>query len=120
VTFPSTGAAAFVGATAYSPEQLHAVRAAFAEHVAATEGPDGHYADLVEHAPRLAAGVADLVSEHRTVLRAFDRLLRRAPVMDEAELRVCAGDVLRDMSRHRQRGADLVYEAYAIDIGGET
>ena len=27
-------------------------------------------------------------------------------------------DVLRSISRHRQRGADLVYEAYHVDIGG--
>ena len=103
-----------------SCEQLLAVRDAFAEHVAATEGPDGRYAELVEHAPRLAAGVAVLVREHGDMLQAFDRLLRRASGMDEAELRVHAGDVLRDLSRHRQRGADLVYEAYATDIGGET
>jgi hypothetical protein len=31
-----------------------------------------------------------------------------------------ASDLLRELSRHRQRGADLVYEAYATDIGGET
>jgi hypothetical protein len=26
--------------------------------------------------------------------------------------------VLSDLIRHRQRGADLVYRAYAVDIGG--
>jgi hypothetical protein len=36
------------------------------------------------------------------------------------ELRTWASDLLRELSRHRQRGADLVYEAYETDIGGET
>jgi hypothetical protein len=28
--------------------------------------------------------------------------------------------LLGHLARHRQRGADLVYEAYQADIGGET
>jgi hypothetical protein len=28
--------------------------------------------------------------------------------------------LLASLVRHRQRGSDLVYEAYAVDIGGET
>jgi hypothetical protein len=28
--------------------------------------------------------------------------------------------LLGRLLRHRQRGSDLVYEAYQIDIGGET
>jgi hypothetical protein len=28
--------------------------------------------------------------------------------------------LLATLSRHRQRGADLVYEAYQVDIGGDT
>jgi hypothetical protein len=31
-----------------------------------------------------------------------------------------ADELLAALSRHRQRGADLVYEAYATDLGGET
>ncbi|WP_422771495.1 hypothetical protein ACN28C_33630 [Plantactinospora sp. WMMC1484] len=33
---------------------------------------------------------------------------------------ISATDLLRELFRHRQRGADLVYEAYQPDIGGET
>jgi hypothetical protein len=28
-------------------------------------------------------------------------------------------DVLVEIARHRQQGADLVYDAYHVDIGGE-
>ena len=33
-------------------------------------------------------------------------------------VRVAAVDVLGAISRHRQKGADLVWEAYSVDIGG--
>ena len=33
-------------------------------------------------------------------------------------LRSVLTSLLVALARHRQRGADLVYEAYAVDIGG--
>src|SRR6185503_20430202 len=50
------------------------LRAAFSAHVDDTEGPHGHYAGLLEHAPRLARGVNDLVVDHQDVLDAFSAL----------------------------------------------
>ena len=45
-----------------------------------------------------------------------------APVSLDAEwaerIRGVLTSVLVALVRHRQRGADLVYEAYAVDIGG--
>ncbi len=34
------------------------------------------------------------------------------------DLRESVMEVLVDLARHRQQGADLLYEAYAVDIGG--
>ena len=34
------------------------------------------------------------------------------------DLRVELTALLAALARHRQRGADLVYEAYAVDLGG--
>ncbi len=34
------------------------------------------------------------------------------------ELRVELTALLAALARHRQRGADLIYEAYAVDLGG--
>jgi hypothetical protein len=101
-------------------ERLRALREAFGEHVVLTEGPDGLYAELLAHAPRLAHGVDALVREHAVVLAALDRLSLRMPTMDVERIRSKASDRLLQLARHRQRGADLVYEAYATDIGGET
>jgi hypothetical protein len=99
------------------------LRAAFDEHVLATEGPSGLYSGLLEHAPRLARGLSDLVGDHRSVQAALDDLNHRLDVAWDADVesvRRQAAQVLRDVDEHRQRGADLVYEAYATDIGGET
>ncbi|HYU67411.1 MAG TPA: hypothetical protein VEK09_11695 [Jatrophihabitantaceae bacterium] len=37
-----------------------------------------------------------------------------------AQLRTRGIDLLTRLDKHRQRGADLVFEAYETDIGGET
>jgi hypothetical protein len=102
--------------------RLGSLRAAFAEHVVVTEGSDGLYAELLDHAPRLARGVDVLIREHAALAAAMDALQRQVAAGPAAieEVRGWASDLLREMSRHRQRGADLVYEAYAMDIGGET
>jgi hypothetical protein len=103
-------------------ERLRALRDAFTEHVVLTEGPDGLYAELLDHSPRLARGVHVLVREHAALAVAMETLQLHADAADPGieDVRGWASDVLRELSRHRQRGADLVYEAYATDIGGET
>lgn len=102
--------------------RLAELRQAFAEHIAVTEGEDGLYAELLLAAPRLARQVGRLVREHSMLARALDTYASRLSEPDLAieRLRAWASDLLRELSRHRQRGADLVYEAYATDIGGET
>jgi hypothetical protein len=102
--------------------RLRSLSAAFAEHVMVTEGPAGLYAELLDHAPRLCRRVEVLSREHDAVETALSTLERRAALSETTvdEVRCWASDLLRELSRHRQRGADLVYEAYHTDIGGET
>ncbi|MFY1668493.1 hypothetical protein ACN27G_00815 [Plantactinospora sp. WMMB334] len=101
---------------------LGGLRGAFAEHMVVTEGPGGLYAELLDQAPRLVRGVHVLIREHASVVATMAALQRRVdlPELDVTEFRYSATDLLRELSRHRQRGADLVYEAYQTDIGGET
>jgi hypothetical protein len=99
--------------------ELGRLRAAFANHVEITEGPDGLYAEVLGDAPRLVNEVYTLGREHAVVLTALDALVARIDAEPE-RLRCWAGDLLRELSQHRQRGAELVYEAYATDIGGEN
>jgi hypothetical protein len=97
---------------------LRPLRTAFAQHRALTEGTHGIYAEVVNDAPRLARTVDDLVAEHRHLDEAMRRLAHE--VSNDADvLRERAMEVLDRLDRHRQHDADLVYEAYATDIGGE-
>lgn len=110
------------GSPAELRRAVRKLRKQLAAHVMAAEGPDGLYARLVADAPRLTRPVANLVVDHQELLARADSLSRRLdqPGTDAAAARRDAGDLLEALSRHRQRGADLVYEAYETDLGGET
>jgi hypothetical protein len=79
---------------------------------------------VLKTSPRLSGAVARLVSEHGLIKSHVDDLLARLQTPEGA------GDVdaVRDLGtalisvllRHRQRGSDLVFEAYEVDVGGET
>jgi len=96
----------------------------FREHIDITEGPNGLYRDLLETSPRLSEAVAGLTREHVLISAQVDKLLARvsAPdVTDEVDrVRGLGTALLGRLVRHRQRGSDLVFEAYEFDIGGET
>jgi hypothetical protein len=105
------------------------VRAALAElahdfddHVALTESPGGIYDRARRSAPRLSVRVERLLEEHRDLREALHGYLAvlehggtmaDLPVFRE-ELTVLVGRLVR----HRQKGGDLVYEAYDVDLGG--
>lgn len=95
----------------------------FREHIDVTEGPSGLYADLCTTEPRLSHAVARLTREHGQIRELIDDVLARATGPDANDV-----DAVRDLGtallgsliRHRQHGSDLIYEAYAVDVGGET
>jgi hypothetical protein len=91
------------------------------DHVRVTEGAGGRYAEVAAAAPRLARGVTLLAGDHarlREALEVFRDCF--AGGAHPADLRRCGGGLLVLLDRHRQRGIDLLYEAYGTDIGGET
>lgn len=97
----------------------------FAIHVQVTEGAGGLYEEIVENAPRLANRVKRFRREHADIGAAIQRGIADAKVAgrDPGEveaLRDHAVRLLADLVRHRKRGLDLVYEAYHVDIGGES
>src|SRR5262245_60926495 len=57
--------------------RLTALRTEFAEHMRLTEGPEGLYAELLEHSPRLAYRVRTLVREHATLAMGIDAVCSR-------------------------------------------
>ncbi len=96
----------------------------FGEHIDITEGPDGLYRELLSTAPRLSGAVARLTREHALIRDLLDNLLARVSEPEISEdvdtVRDRGTALLGKLVRHRQRGSDLIYEAYTADIGGET
>jgi hypothetical protein len=96
----------------------------FREHIDITEGPDGLYGDLLKASPRLSDAAAGLTREHVLISGQIDHLLARVTAPDVTEdvdrVRDLGTALLGRLVRHRQRGSDLVFDAYDFDIGGET
>ena len=97
--------------------QLERLGPAFAEHITATEGPDGLFDQVRQRSPRMARQCARLAAEHGTITTQL-AAVHRALEEDTDTVRSAVVDLLGQLVRHRQGGADLVYEAYAVDIGG--
>lgn len=96
----------------------------FRAHLDITEGPDGLYRELLTSSPRLGGAVAGLTRDHLLINAQIDTLLThvtaRDVMVDVDDVRGQGTALLGRLVRHRQRGSDLVFEAYEFDIGGET
>lgn len=99
-------------------EQL---KAQLLDHIRATEGPQGFHEDIRTAAPRLAHAVAVLSSDHQAMTELAASIVVQAAYSSDGDvenIRELGTELLSRLSRHRQRGADLIYEAYETDIGG--
>lgn len=96
----------------------------FRQHVDITEAPDGLYREVLKTSPRLSGAVDSLTREHVLIRGQVDSLLARVAgsevIVDVDMVRDLGTALLGRLVRHRQRGSDLVFEAYEFDIGGET
>ncbi len=100
-------------------KELDDLRLAFDQHCEEVEGVDGLLAEVIDVAPRLANKVKRVEAEHPPLIEHIARTIDAVKASDDAEeSRAAALDVLAAIARHRQLGADLVYEAYSVDIGG--
>jgi hypothetical protein len=97
---------------------------AFSDHIMYAEGPDGLYVEVLDREPRLRATVARIRAEHPTISGSIHIERDRLKAVLEG-LEIPADDIRRDVTkilaritRHRQQGADLIYEAYFVDLGG--
>ena len=115
------------GHTAHWVERVHAALVELAgdlrQHVAVTEGPKGLYQDLLRTAPRLTGPVNSLTEDHAVIKEHLEGLLALVDgaggTEDVEQVRALGTSLLGRIVRHRQRGADLVYEAYEVDVGGD-
>jgi hypothetical protein len=105
---------------------LDDLKLVFSVHVEVTEGAGGLYEEIMENAPRLANKINRFTREHASITHQLDQAMasvRLIPNQDAAavdDLRDALVRLFADLVRHRRRGVDLVYEAYHVDIGGES
>ncbi|MGQ0669013.1 MAG: hypothetical protein ACT4PO_04985 [Actinomycetota bacterium] len=105
-------------------KKLVGLRDAFDEHIQVTERPGGLYEEIMERSPRLAGKIKRLHEEHPTIRTIIVETLGRFEAMEVGdawpieESRDDTQRLLGKIVKHRQLGADLVWEAYNLDIGG--
>lgn len=94
----------------------------FGAHVDLTEGPGGLYERIKNAAPRLSTTIDRLTEEHARLNQSIDGFiaaLEDGSVPDDlAAFREDVTTLIGRLVRHRQKGADLIYEAYEVDLGG--
>jgi hypothetical protein len=91
------------------------------DHIEITERPDGLYAEIAETAPRLTHRVDLLRGEHPEMRRSASALKERLQAEYTPGVEETRDEVQRILGRivkHRQHGADLLWEAYSVDTGG--
>ena len=94
----------------------------FRDHVELTERPGGLYDAITRDSPWLCGQVGRLRREHdrfREDIDAYLAVLEHGGTM--ADLPVFREEVttlMGQLVRHRQKGADMVYEAFEVDLGG--
>jgi hypothetical protein len=105
---------------------LEDLKEVFSVHVEVTEAPGGLYEEIMDNAPRLANKIERFTREHASITHQLDQAMARARLVPASDptaadhLRDALVRLFADLVRHRKRGLDLVYEAYHVDIGGES
>lgn len=94
----------------------------FADHVDLTERPGGLYDTVRASESRLTAAVDRLTDDHVSlrseIARVIGSLERSSADHEPHVVRDELSGLVQRLVRHRQRGGELVYEAFAVDLGG--
>lgn len=102
-------------------DRLHELRTALIAHIDEVEASGGLLDQILDDAPRLEPAVETIRQEHGVLCEEIDQALDLIDPHHHADataMREIVLDVTRLLYRHRQRGSDLVYDAYDLDIGG--
>lgn len=100
---------------------LDSLAEVFDDHVVEAEAPGSFLDRTVEEEPRLARAAQLLRDDHVDLATVIYDLVRRVgdgrgDPSTPADLREKILVLLERLARHRQGGADLLYEAYQVDI----
>jgi hypothetical protein len=107
-------------------DALSSLHEVWTRHIVETEAPGAFLDELVGEAPRLSTPAARLRREHseiRGVITRAENWLDPVLLVDDHHvwgdgLRADLTSMLCALAYHRQRGADLIFAAYDVDIGG--
>lgn len=105
-------------------EGLEVLRTALGKHISEVDRADGIIAKALDHAPWLESHAEILREQHGDLSARVRRLGEILDGLDTSDatgiaiMREESYDLIRHLSRHRQNGAELVYDAYDMDIGG--
>ena len=101
-------------------DELDNLSAALEQHIESTEAPDGLLADIAAAVPRLTHRVEKTKADHQVLRDAVSTALEALPDGDDEDevpdARTRVVELLTAVVHHRHLGADLVYEAYNVDI----
>ena len=87
-------------------------------HIAEVEADNGLLNQLRHDTPRLVNRIDRVGAEHPLLTSDMNTLLASEKDLGTEDLRAGVLAILLALVRHRQRGADLVWEGYSVDIGG--
>ena len=101
-------------------QSLRQLEIEFTSHVDKVQAPEGLLDGIVDLAPRLQLVVEQTRENHVAVSRSIAETLEMTHSEDakREDIRDATMAVLVALARHRQKGADLIYDAYDVDIGG--
>ncbi|HUP85894.1 MAG TPA: hypothetical protein VM143_09530 [Acidimicrobiales bacterium] len=101
-------------------EELASLSESLDAHIESTEAPDGLLADIAAAVPRLAHRVERTRADHTVLRAALATAAAALPDGDDdgdvPDARTRVVELLTAIVHHRHLGADLVYEAYNVDI----
>lgn len=95
---------------------LHDLRSALSEHVAQVEGGGGLFEQVLAHAPHLASEIDSLRRDHRELLETCNQALSMSADWEPLLLRRRVNVLLARLALHRQQGAELLFDAYNVDL----
>ncbi|HUG08544.1 MAG TPA: hypothetical protein VMP13_06585 [Acidimicrobiia bacterium] len=95
---------------------LSHLEAALSDHTSQVEAEDGLFTEILDRAPHLHAAVETLRDEHRSLESACHRATSMSADWSTQMLRRRVNALLVRLTLHRQSGAELLFDAFNVDI----
>lgn len=91
---------------------------ALRRHISEIEEPDGLFTEVIDRAPHLASAVEELRKDHRDLVAGCRSALEEIETdrFDVGQVRWSVLGILGRLAIHRQRGSELLFDAYNVDL----